>query len=77
MAIEATATPAGFATAAEAQRFIQQLILDAGWTTTPGDWPFQVRQAKRLTHPDSGGDAAAFQRVSLAEAKLRDEGLLR
>lgn len=35
-----------------------------------------LRKAKRLTHPDTGGDAAQFQRVTLAEAKLREAGLL-
>lgn len=35
-----------------------------------------IRKAQRVSHPDAGGDAATFQRVSLAEAKLREEGLL-
>jgi hypothetical protein len=35
-----------------------------------------VRRAQRIAHPDHGGDAAMFQRVSMAESKLRQEGLL-
>lgn len=35
-----------------------------------------IRKAQRATHPDAGGDTVTFQRVSLAEAKLREGGLL-
>lgn len=35
-----------------------------------------LRRAQRSSHPDHGGDTATFQRVTLAEAKLRQEGLL-
>lgn len=35
-----------------------------------------LREAQRTTHPDLSGDAETFHRVSLAEAKLREGGLL-
>lgn len=35
-----------------------------------------LRGAHRLAHPDAVGDVVTFQRVSLAGAKLREEGLL-
>ncbi|GGM41930.1 hypothetical protein [Microbacterium saperdae] len=35
-----------------------------------------LRRAQRDTHPDTGGDAATFERVLVAEAKLREAGLL-
>lgn len=69
----ATAMPSGFATAHDAQAFIRELggyDADETWT------PRVFRDAQRKAHPDLGGDAATFQRVSLAEAKLREAGLL-
>jgi hypothetical protein len=73
LALEATAAPAGFATAADAEAFLR------GWCGP--EWAGQplrrvFREAQRTTHPDLSGDAATFQRVSLAEAKLREAGLL-
>jgi hypothetical protein len=81
LAIEATAAPAGFATADAALDWLATLVGDQ-WPG--GRIPRQnraavsrvVRGAQRRTHPDQGGDAAMFQRVSLAEAKLREAGLL-
>lgn len=77
LALEATAAPAGFATADAALQWLVELT---SWTPTfPGGdvVPRAVlRMAQRVAHPDAGGDAATFQRVSLAEAKLREEGLL-
>lgn len=81
LAIEATAAPAGFATADAALDFLQSIVGDQ-WRG--GAIPRErssavarvIRGAQRRTHPDTGGDAATFQRVSLAEAKLREEGLL-
>jgi hypothetical protein len=74
LAIEAaTAAPAGFSDRQDALLFL------AGVTGRPYmDYPARelVRLAQRKTHPDRGGDAAKFQRVSLAEALLRREGLL-
>jgi hypothetical protein len=76
LAIEATAAPAGFATVDDAVRWLRRLISaspDELLTWGPRDL---LRRAQRETHPDHGGDAATFQRVSLAEQKLRSEGLL-
>lgn len=74
LAIEATAAPAGFAMAQDALMFL------AGVTGLPyadNTVSFMLRRAQQKTHPDRpGGDAAKFQRVSLAEAKLREDGLL-
>lgn len=76
LAIEATAAPAGFSTADAALAWLINLTglinLD-GSALRPR---VALREAQRLTHPDHGGDAALFQRVSLAEAKLREAGLL-
>lgn len=81
LAIEATAAPAGFATADAALDWLATLVGDQ-WPG--GRIPRErgaavarvLRGAQRRTHPDHGGDAATFQRVSLAEAKLREAGLL-
>jgi hypothetical protein len=75
LAIEgATAMPAGFTSATEARDFVFRLIQDAGWTTIRGDIAMQLRQAKRLTHPDTGGTTELFQRVTLAEQYLNQNG---
>lgn len=74
LAIEATAAPAGFATADAALMWLTEQFGDSirGWDSAQ-----IIRFAKRRTHPDMvGGDAALFHRVSLAEAKLREAGLL-
>lgn len=77
LAIEgATAMPSSWASADEARAFLAKLINDAGWTTAPGDTRLQLSQAKRLTHPDMGGDAETFQRVTLAEQYLKENGNL-
>lgn len=77
LAIEgARAMPSGFTTADEAVGFIQKLLNAAEWTTNPGDISFQIRQAKRLTHPDTGGNAETFQRVTLAEQYLKENGAI-
>jgi hypothetical protein len=75
LAIEATATPAGFTTASDAHAWLIELV---GATDLPGvpQPALVLRKAQRITHPDMGGDLATFQRVSLAEAKLREAGLL-
>lgn len=77
LAIEATAAPGGFATAEAA---LTWLIDFTTWTVNlDGSAPrarVVLREAQRRAHPDAGGDAATFQRVSLAEAKLREAGLL-
>lgn len=73
LALEATAAPAGFEEVNAALRFLESLV--NGWAdrTEPARL---LRGAQRIAHPDAGGDAAVFQRVSLAEAKLREEGVL-
>lgn len=77
LALEATVAPAGFATADEALQFLWSVASEEGYpgesVKHPSVW---LRRAQRVTHPDAGGDAATFQRVSLAEAKLRAEGVL-
>lgn len=72
LALEATAAPAGFSTTQDALQFLSSL----GDGSPLSDPRILLRDAQRVTHPDLGGDAAIFQRVSLAEAKLRSEGLL-
>lgn len=78
LAIEATAAPAGFATADDALTFLGKFtgVGLAEMRVIEGARTRALRRAQRETHPDAGGDAATFQRVSLAEAKLREEGLL-
>ncbi|MBD8218233.1 hypothetical protein IFU40_06245 [Microbacterium sp. CFBP 13617] len=75
LALEATAAPAGFADANEALRFLASFHpnVPGAATVTP---KVLLRSAQRKAHPDHGGDDATFQRVSLAEAKLREAGLL-
>ena len=79
LAIEATAAVAGFASHEEARSFLWLLVRDSGVSipdmTTLSTMQI-LRRALRITHPDAGGDPAMFQRVSLAEAKLREAGLL-
>lgn len=72
LAIESTAMPAGFVTARAAREWLEE-------TFSPNiqhSAATLVRVAKRRSHPDMGGDSDTFQRVTLAEAKLREEGLL-
>lgn len=79
LAIEgATAMPAGFASWELAWRFLEET---SGLAPNVFEAPEEraarlVRHAKRKAHPDTGGDTELFQRVSLAEARLREEGLL-
>lgn len=75
LAIEATSGPAGFGDWSEALVWLVDLV---GASELPGEAApaIVLRKAQRLSHPDFGGDAATFQRVSFAEAKLREEGLL-
>lgn len=76
LAIEATAAPSGFATADDALHFIGNLAQAEPDRAKARTVRAVLRAAQRAAHPDAGGDAATFQRVSLAEAKLREEGLL-
>ncbi|KQR39203.1 hypothetical protein [Microbacterium sp. Leaf159] len=77
-AIEATAAPAGFASADDALRYLGEFtgLELAEMKLIGGASSRALRRAQRDTHPDHGGDAASFQRVSLAEAKLRKAGVL-
>lgn len=69
----ATAAPAGFATVYEAQQWCKRI---AGYEPDE-TWTRRIfRDAQRAAHPDLGGDPAKFQRLSLAEAKLREAGEL-
>jgi hypothetical protein len=77
LALEATAAPAGFSDADVALAWLTDFT---GWTRNLDGSDVRprvlLREAQRRAHPDAGGDAALFQRVSLAEAKLREAGLL-
>lgn len=78
LALEATAAPAGFPDWQAAWTFLEQesgLAPDI-YEVPESRGPRILRAAQRRAHPDTGGDAATFQRVSLAEAKLRQEGVL-
>lgn len=66
----------GFTSVKHAAGFIESLIATAGWTTIPGDIPTQLRQAKRLTHPDMGGTNEDFQLVMDAERYLTANGAI-
>ncbi len=76
LALEATAAPAGFDDVNAALRFLGSLYPDMPGAATKVTPKLLLRGAQRRAHPDHGGDDATFQRVSLAEAKLREEGLL-
>ncbi len=73
LALEATAVPAGFQSVHDAQQWCKEI---AGYE--PGEtWTRRIfRDAQRAAHPDTGGSAAAFQRLLLAETKLRAGGVL-
>ncbi len=74
LALEAgTAMPAGFQWPADALKFLRTIVGTYDERTTNVEL---VRRAKRIAHPDTGGDADTFQRVSLAEAMLRAAGEL-
>lgn len=73
LALEASAMPPGFAQVDDAWAFLKTV---AGYESDETPTPRILREAKRAAHPDLGGDAATFQRVTLAEAKLREDGLL-
>lgn len=73
LALEATAAPAGFASLGAVEEFLARF---SGGSAVSLGWPTMVRRAKIATHPDRGGDASSFDRVSIAAAKLREAGLL-
>ena len=76
LAIEAV--PSGeWASSELAAEFIRSYIAGRGVTTIMQDLGFQVKQAKRLSHPDMpDGDAEIFRKVMTAEKRLREAGLL-
>ena len=76
LALEATAAPAGFTSLDDAWTWLLWLIGGDATVRTQETARGILRAAQRRAHPDHGGDAATFQRVSLAEAKLRQEGVL-
>lgn len=76
MAIEATAAPAGFLGVDDAWMWLLRLIGGDATVRNADTARGVLRAAQRRAHPDSGGDAATFQRVSMAEAQLREAGLL-
>ncbi|MFT4281210.1 hypothetical protein [Microbacterium sp.] len=77
LALEATAAPAGFPTADDALDFLWQVVAPGAFVDRDALQPKTLlRRAQQSAHPDRGGSASVFQRVSLAEAKLRQEGLL-
>lgn len=73
LALEATAMPAGFATSSAAALWLDEHYGERGTVFTFAEL---LRRAKRIAHPDMGGDPGDFHRVTLAEAKLREEGRL-
>jgi hypothetical protein len=74
LAIEsARSMPAGFTNADAAWHFIKTT---AGYGADENPTPRLIRDAYRVAHPDVGGDAETFQRVSLAEQYLRQNGHL-
>lgn len=78
LALETTAAPAGFTSVDEALTFLGKYsgLGLAEMKVIDGAVRRSLRRAQAETHPDTGGDATTFQRVSLAEAKLREAGLL-
>lgn len=76
LALEATAAPAGFPDVDSAWEYLCRVTDSLGTRRGPGTIPVVLRHAQRLSHPDTGGDATTFHRVSLAEAKLREAGVL-
>lgn len=76
LAIETTASPADFLSVDDAWMWLLRLIGRDATVRTADTARGVMRAAKRHAHPDTGGDAATFQRVSLAETKLREAGLL-
>lgn len=71
LAIEgATAMPAGFSSVGEAELFIMNLLGDADLDAM--SQASIIRAAKRAAHPDTGGSAELFQRVTLAEQYLKE-----
>jgi hypothetical protein len=77
LAIEgATAMSAGFTSTDDAIRFLSGV---SGLRTDQKIKPrleLVIRKAKRVSHPDTGGTAETFQRVTLAEQYLNQNGAI-
>lgn len=72
LAIEgASALPEAFASSFEAWQFIKKI---SGYDPDETPTPRLIREAKRAAHPDTGGTAELFQRVTLAEQYLNQNG---
>jgi hypothetical protein len=75
LAIEATAMPAGFGSIDAAICVLENVIEHASDRSAAGLTPARlVELAKRYGHPDTGGNAETFQRVTLAEQYLKENG---
>lgn len=78
LAIESTASPSTFDSYTQALDFLREVsgIASDIYEAPEVHVPRVLRAAQRAAHTDMGGDPATFQRVLLAEAKLREAGLL-
>lgn len=71
------AAPAGFHSRDEVNRFLTSIVGDTAVDDEIGSgYVGMLRKAKRITHPDVGGDADQFDRVNLAEAYLKQNGYI-
>lgn len=77
LAIEATAMPPGFTSVQDAETYLKKLTDYRPAGVGFGD-PLAtiLKRAKRFAHPDTGGDAETFQRVTLAEQYLKKNGAI-
>lgn len=77
LALEATAMPAGFASIHDAETYLKKLTDYRPARVGFGDSLGTIlKRAKRRAHPDTGGDAETFQRVTLAEQYLKQNGAI-
>lgn len=77
LAIESTAMPAGFTSVDSAERYLKDLTGYRPAGVGFGDSLETIlKRAKRVAHPDTGGDADTFQRVTLAEQYLKQNGAI-
>ena len=79
VALDDQARPAGFADAPAAMQWLIDFTRHVDGAAPEAPQARRraiVRKAMRKAHPDAGGDDITFQRVMLAEATLREAGLL-
>ena len=74
LAIEANAMPAGFTTTTDAIAFLASFSDAPRAAEVPPR--LLLRLAQRRSHPDHGGTAETFQRVTLAEQYLKQNGAI-